>query len=301
MKVHISDRDTLLIWLYLEISNICNSKQMSLFVIRLSNNQSPIFTDAELFTCATFTELLGYHSKKAGYEYLKAHYHSWFPALPCYEVYSRKLNKFSESIRKLYQVFVRKYNRTNHMPALIDTEPIEVCQPQHSHHAKTAQPFADKGYCAAKRKYYFGAKLQIVAQARENKLPFPYEFALASASFHDLDIAKSTLPYSDFDNSDLYGDLAYQDETFQLELFNEKRIQLITPIKKKKGQHNLFLFQQANNSIHSSIRQPIDTLFGWINKKTGIQDASRVRSVEGLFYHVSIKMLAALILMIVQF
>ena len=183
------------------------------------------------------------------------------------------------------------------MPALIDTEPVEVCQPQHSHQTKAAQPFAQKGYCAAKRKYYVGAKLQIVAHARVNKLPVPYEFALASASFHDLDIAKSTLPYSDFENIELYGDLAYQDQQFQLELFEQKKIHLITPIKKKKGQHNLFLFQQASNSIHSSTRQPVDTLFGWINKKTGIQNASRVRSVDGLFYHVSIKMLAALILM----
>ena len=301
MKDQIPDRDVLLVWLYVEISEKCKCDQLSLFVIRLSNNQSPNFTDAELFTCATFTELLGYPSKKAGYDYLKSHYYSWFPAMPCYEVYSRKLNKFSESIRKLYSLFVRKYHRLNQKPALIDTEPIEVCQPQHSQRAKAAQPFVQKGYCAAKRKYYVGAKLQIIAQARQNKLPFPYEFALASASCHDLDIAKETLPSSYFENIELYGDLAYQDEQFQLELFHEKRIRLITPIKKKKGQTHLFLFQQANNSIHSSIRQPVDTLFGWINKKTGMQDASRVRSVEGLFYHVSIKMLAALILMILQF
>ena len=38
MKDQILDRDVLLIWLYIEISNICKSKQLSLFVIRLSNN-----------------------------------------------------------------------------------------------------------------------------------------------------------------------------------------------------------------------------------------------------------------------
>jgi len=36
-------------------------------------------------------------------------------------------------------------------------------------------------------------------------------------------------------------------------------------------------------------------------KSADIQNASLVRSVDGLFYHVSVKMLAALILMILHF
>lgn len=167
-----------------------------------------------------------------------------------------------------------------------------------SRNAKAAQPFVSKGYCATKKKYYVGAKLQIVAQARAHKLPLPVEFALASASIHDLNIAKETLPETDLQNIELYGDKAYKDQTFQLELFENKRINVITPIKKRKGQKNLTLFQLATNSIHSSIRQPIEALFGWIQKKTNIQNASKVRSQNGLFYHVSIKMLAALLCLI---
>ena len=64
---------------------------------------------------------------------------------------------------------------------------------------------------------------------------------------------------------------------------------------------NLMLFQQAANSIHASVRQPIDALFAWIQEKTCIQNASKVRSENGLFFHVCVKMLAALILMIVEF
>ncbi|HSQ86074.1 MAG TPA: transposase, partial [Desulfobacterales bacterium] len=154
------------------------------------------------------------------------------------------MNKFSDAIRYIFRVIVNKYVAVNKRYILIDTEPIEVCQPQHSQHAKAAQPFVSKGYCAAKKKYYVGAKLQVVAQARDNKLPFPFEFALATAASHDLDIAKDTLPVSNFEQVNLYGDLAYQDKQFQLDLFHEKGIQIVTPVKKKKGQQHLTLFQK---------------------------------------------------------
>ena len=295
------DRDSLLIWLYSEITDYYQQTELALFTARFSNNYKPVFTDAELLACATFTEILGFQNKKNGYKYLKSHYHSWFPFLPCYEIYNRKLNKFSDAIRYIFKIIVRKYGTNNKRYILIDTEPIEVCQPQHSQHSKAAQPFVTKGYCAAKKKYYIGAKLQVVAQARYNKLPFPFEFDLATASLHDLDIAKTTLPNSGFEQVKLYSDLAYIDSQFQLDLFNEKGIQIITPVKKKKGRPPLSLFEKAYNSIHASIRQPIDTLFAWINDLTGIQNASYVRSVQGLFYHVSIKMLAAVILMLIKF
>jgi len=132
-------------------------------------------------------------------------------------------------------------------------------------------------------------------------LPFPFEFDLATASFHDLDIAKATLPNSGFEQVKLFSDLAYVDNQFQLDLFDEKGIQIITPVKKKKGRPPLTLFKKAYNSIHASIRQPIDTLFAWINDQTGIQNASKVRSTEGLIYHVSVKMLAAIIFILIKF
>lgn len=301
MIAHSHDRDSLLIWLFLEISDLFSQTELPLYTARFSNNYIPFFTDAELFTCAVFAQVVGYRNKKDGYMYIHDHYAQWFPALPCYEVYNRKLNKFSEAIRYIYKSIARKYGIANGLYAMIDTEPIEVCQSQHSQHSKAAQPFVSKGYCAAKKKYYIGAKLQVFAMARTNKLPLPFEFALASASMHDLEIAKNTLPSSKYENIDLYADLAYKDQQFQLDLFEEKAINLITPIKKEKGQAELTLFQTASNSIHASKRQLIDTLFGWINDKTGIQDASKVRSVDGLFCHASLKMLAALILLIIKF
>lgn len=131
--------------------------------MRLSNNKVPLFTDAELFTYCIFAELMACSRKKQGYHYLKQHFHRWFARLPSYEVYRRKLNKYYDALIYIFNRLSHKYGKVSPSYALIDTAPIEVCQAQHLHHSKATQPFVAKGYCAAKKKYYLGAKLQIVA------------------------------------------------------------------------------------------------------------------------------------------
>lgn len=252
-------------------------------------------------TCAIFAELMGYHTKKDGYKYICRHYRSWFPKLPKYEVYNRKLNKFYDAFAYIFRQLRACYVCCYESKGQIDTAPIVVCHAQHSATAKAAQPFVSKGYCAAKKMYYVGAKLQIIAQNRNHALPIPVDYQLETASKHDLQIAKQTIRSAPIENMDIYADKAYIDNEFQLELFENHHINVITPHKKKKGQSRLTLFQQAFNTIHASARQPIDTLFAWIHDKTNIQNASKVRSVQGLFSFINIKMVAALIMLIFNF
>ena len=44
------------------------------------------------------------------------------------------------------------------------------------------------------------------------------------------------------------------------------------------------------------MRQPIEALFGWLNKVTGIGDASNVRSSAGLLTHIYGRLAAAMML-----
>lgn len=301
MKIKFDDTDSLLIWLYIFIDNLFQQTELLLYTMRLSNNNQPYFSDTELFTCAIFAELMGCQSKKDGYNYIYKHYLSWFPQLPGYEVYNRKLNQFHEAMAYIFKMLTQKYASRAEPIAQVDTAPITVCQAQHAANSKAAQPLVSLGYCAAKKQYYIGVKLQIISQNRKGLLPVPIDYHLDTASVHDLTIGKDTIPYSDLTNIDLYSDKAYIDKNFQFDLFENNNINLITPIKKQKGQEYLTLFQRAFNSIHSSIRQPIDTLFGWINKRTNIENASRIRSIEGLFYHINVKMVAAVIMLIFEF
>lgn len=301
MEIKFENIDHLFIWLFIFIDDLCQQTELQFITVRLSNNHYTHFSDSELFTCAIFAELLGCKTKKDGYKYIKRHYLAWFPNLPVYEVYNRKLNKHVDAIAYIFKMINRTFNLSNERVAQIDTAPITVCQAQHSNKARAAKPLVSKGYCAAKKKYYVGVKLQVVAQNRKHKLPIPINFHIETAATHDLEIAKSTVPLMQIHNFSLFGDKAYKDESFQLDLFENNRIQLITPIKKLKGQKQLSYFQNLFNNSHSSKRQPIENLFGWINDKTNIEKADKIRSVNGLLCHISLKMVAALILLFIKF
>jgi len=46
--------------------------------------------------------------------------------------------------------------------------------------------------------------------------------------------------------------------------------ELMTPIKLKKGQKKLFLPEQLFSTEVSRVRQPIESLFSWLQENTGI-------------------------------
>jgi hypothetical protein len=79
----------------------------------------------------------------------------------------------------------------------------------------------------------------------------------------------------------------------------EKSIQLdlFTPVKAVKGtpeclkQRDLAankLFSTAVSKVH----QPIEAFFNWLIEKTNIQNASKVRSSNGLWLHASVNSLS---------
>ena len=47
----------------------------------------------------------------------------------------------------------------------------------------------------------------------------------------------------------------------------------------------------------SRLKQPIESLFSWIDEKTGIQRASKVRSYQGLVVHVFGRLAAAMLIL----
>jgi hypothetical protein len=94
----------------------------------------------------------------------------------------------------------------------------------------------------------------------------------------------------------VYADKAYIDEALS-NLLAHQGSPLNTPVKKEKGQKELLLFQSALSTLVSQVRQPIESLFNWIQEKTGIQVAFKVRSFQGLMVHVFGKIAAAMMLL----
>jgi hypothetical protein len=71
----------------------------------------------------------------------------------------------------------------------------------------------------------------------------------------------------------------------------------LTPVKKKKGQKTLPAADKLYSEAVSRMRQPIESLFSWIDEKTGIQRASKVRSYQGLVAGVFGRLAAAMLIL----
>jgi len=94
-------------------------------------------------------------------------------------------------------------------------------------------------------------------------------------------------------NNDLYADKASQLSDAKIAEFAQG-CRTLMPIKKEKGQDYLEPSDQWLSTAVSRVRQPIESLFSWLEEKTGIECASQVRSYEGLMVHVFGRLAAAL-------
>ena len=92
-----------------------------------------------------------------------------------------------------------------------------------------------------------------------------------------------------------YADKAYQVQSEAIH--QEQKVLLLTPVKKEKGQEFLDTAEQWLSTAISQVRQPIESFFNWVNDKTGIQMASKVRAYQGLIVHVFGRLAAALFIM----
>ena len=173
--------------------------------------------------------------------------------------------------------------------------PIVMAGAKRSGTALVAPEIADKGYCSSKNMWYYGVKLHMLTIARAFCMPVPEYIGVSQGSANDLTILRSILP--NLQDTDLYGDKIYADQALVEQLETEQNVHLYTPIKKAKGQERLPLIDQVCSTHVSKIRQPIESLFNWIEAKTGIQTASKVRSYKGLMVHVFGKLAAAMFLL----
>lgn len=69
-----------------------------------------------------------------------------------------------------------------------------------------------------------------------------------------------------------------------------QKLSLFTPIKAIKGESpEITRREKAARDLFltavSKVRQPIESLFNWLNEKTNIQRAMKVRSTSGLLVH----------------
>ena len=228
---------------------------------------------------------------------------SWFPNLPSYQTFNYRLNLMSEAINELVKHLITFFKPTDcdSMISLIDSMPIITCAGKNKT-GKVATEIATKGYCSTKNMYYFGLKLHTLAFRREGTIPFPEMIILSSAEENDLTVLKREAADS-LINRYIFADKIYSDFSFWGNKQQEQGVTMMTPVKAIKGEEPIITQREkAGRDLFSTavskVRQPIESFFNWLNEKTNIQRAMKVRSTSGLLVHTMGKIAIAFIYLI---
>ena len=273
---------------------VCKHYQTELWVYsqRMSNYADLSFSDEEVITLYLFGIIDKNRELKQIYESADRHLRPWFPKLPSYVAFVQRVNRVADVFAPLIELIQREScARQQDGVWLIDSFPVALAKQGHRFGACVAQEVADAGYCSTKKLYYYGVRVHVVARRQAGTLPCPEFIGLTGASSHDGKVFEHIRPL--LKNNDLYADKAYQRPDATL-IQAAQGLTVLTPIKKEKGQHYLEPSDQWLSTAISRVRQPIESLFGWLEEKTGIECASKVRSYNGLMVHVFGRLAAAL-------
>ena len=280
---------------------ICNNGNIQTWLKshRMSNNNQPEFTDEEVMTIYLYGIMQKMREKKQIYDYINEHWKDWFPKLPKYQTYNERLNRLAPAFELLVNSLIEDahFQKDFGDVSIIDSMPIMVAKNGRSSYACSAKEICSKGYCSSKDMYYYGLKLHMIGHKRSKTLPLPEYIKITPAHENDLTTARSMLER--IENRVIVGDKIYADQQFNKELKENQNTELITPKKKRKKQEIKDAADEFYSRAVSSIRQPIESFFNWLNERTGIQDASKVRSTNGLLVHGLGRISVALLLLVV--
>lgn len=286
-------------------------KELVLHCQRMSNNYRPVLTDQEVLTIYFYCLIVEKRKEvKDIYDFSDNYLRSWFPDLgKSYESFLTRLNKLNEVFAPLIFMILEEEMRGKRAGELVffaeqilnvvDSMPIIVAKGARSYSARVASEICDRGVCASKKMTYYGLKLHVLGFVRKSKLPIPEYVGTSPASHNDLAVFKPI--FERMFNRAIYADKIYAKKDFQQWLLDNNNLEILTPVKRKKGQKHLEAKDKLYSKSVSTVRQPIEAFFGWIIDKTGIQNASKVRSTNGLITHVFGRFAAAIMILFFEF
>jgi hypothetical protein len=285
-----------LISLYVFISDQFD-KELWIYCQRFTNSKKPVFTDEEAVTIFIYGIMQSRFEIRTIYDHTAGHLKDRFPNLPSYEAFVQHLNRLSGVFPVLAERIPDNFSGTALIPdiRLTDSFPVIMANAKRSSRARVAGEFAGKGFCQSKGLWYCGVKVHILGIRRIGTLPLPDFIGVTPASGHDLNAFRQIAQC--LENCQVFADTAYAD-SLQKQLLREQNSDICTPVKKKKGQQCPELFDRLFSNGVSRVRQPIESLFNWIQEKTNIQAASKVRSYKGLTVHVFGRLAAAMFMMV---
>lgn len=261
--------------------------------LRCSNNNDPIFTDAEVITIALVQELAGQNSQRAWHNFVRKNFNYLFPKICSRTQYGRRIAQLHGIVCWLQQNLCGLLSASFSKEFIIDSFPIELCNIQRL--KNSSQPFeydgADIGYCAAKKLHYYGFKCHLVTDLRG----VPVFLCLTSAHMADLQafefVAQELLQHRIIKtHAFCIGDKGYLGEEFQQNMQQLYGVTLLSmereypKITKKYG-------PSARNEYLRPIRKIIETTGGLLSVEFNAGRTKR-RGIKGLVHSLITKLAA---------
>jgi hypothetical protein len=280
-----------LIELYCTVCHHYNNTLVA-YAQRNSNNFCPKFSDEECMSILIWGIANQKYDVKRCHEFITDYYGDWFPELPKYEAFNKRVHFLADAFKALASILLGGLGVDGtHADFVYDSMPIVVAGAARSGRAKVADDICGKGYCAAKKMWYYGLKLHTIAQCNHKAMPTPALMNISKASDHDRPIAGELL--EDVHNIRLFADMALLNDYWHTRMLVDNNVEILTPVKRDKGQQHLSAADKLFSRAISSVKQAIESFNNWLIEKTNIQNASKVRSTTGLLVFVFARIASA--------
>lgn len=236
---------------------------------------------SDLYVCqlVVVQHLTGYTNESSFLRHLARSRFTHFPRVPSQQQYNQRSKALAPLIARLASQVLKELAVNKTKIRVIDATGVPVAK---LYRAGKTKSFSDKkhfgiGYCVAKKEYYFGQKLTIITN--QNSIPVAYH--LMAANKHDVKAVEGAT--RNLARVWLIGDKGYVGKKRADQLYEQRRIRVITPKRKNQKQRNTKWEKRKlkHRQIIERLNQQLKDHFGLeklrAKSQTGI--ATRVRNI----------------------
>ncbi len=206
-------------------------------------------SDAEILTTATMAALYFHGNFVSATDYMKAHHGV---KILDKSGFTRRLHSLEKHLLLLLAILAKVFKELNSSNIyVIDSFPVSVCHNIRIARSRLLQGEAYRGYCASKKEYFYGFKVQVIVTQQGE----PVAFFLSAGSFADI-TAFQAMQVDLPKESELYADSAYTD--YELEDYYQECEQLYLRVdrksnsKRKDKPYEAFLKKHFRKRIETS-------------------------------------------------
>ncbi len=255
------ERDIFIIMVFCLVSEQLDILRSSFPVRR--GGFAPALSDEEVITMEICGEYFKLNTDKDLFNYFKAHYQDWFPALKERTLFVRQAANLWQFKALIQQQIVFQAEQLLAPIQVIDTIPLPVCGWVRGVRDRCFPTLADYGYCAAKDLHYYGFKLGV----RVSRIGMITFASLLPARPHDVNFTEELV--SGFGKTVL-GDKGFLDP-FRQELLNDRYgTQLIVPKRKNMKNQDEIPIDKITSRLFHKIRKVIETVGSHLTERLNI-------------------------------